>query len=643
LLKFPRLAFYNSIKSGKLRYSKSKIQNIMKNITKILFAGALALPVIGNAQNANVSTTPENRNAVIEEWTGIHCGYCPTGHAAVQAAYANNPGDVVAINIHSGGYAVPSGGEPDYRTTNGDAHDAAFGPTGYPSSTLNRRTIGGEQLYHPAGSNDADKVPTVIAEQSEVNVNIVATLDIVTRQLDVAVEYYYTGNAPSGTNELYVAILQNNMHGPQTSYDLGNYNPGGWIGNPANGVYNHMHMFRGMMSAQWGDAINSTTTGSTATVNYSQVLPMDINGVPVDIANIQIAAFINDGTQTGGDVLTGSTAYPTLTGFTATDEVIWNSANTDDIETCDLLGSQTISPTTNIQNWGSNAMTSATITYDINGGTPVVMNWTGNIAPGGAEEVTLNAITFTPLNGNNDLNVTVSNPNGVADNTSDNSGSYTFQVVGPATTGYAINVDFFTDNYAGETSWEIRSSGGTVVASGGPYTVGTDDQWGGGGPDAQTTMSSTHTLPNGTDCYSVRLLDNYGDGQQYGTGTNPQGGFGIEVQSYGNVIFNWDGGSGWSQTDHEAALKTDASSSLGEISIENVSIFPNPASDVLNVNFNVDANEYTVSILDLQGRVLASESGSQNVTFPVADLASGSYLVTISTENGVHTESVVIK
>ena len=37
------------------------------------------------------------------------------------------------------------------------------------------------------------------------------------------------------------------------------------------------------------------------------------------------------------------------------------------------------------------------------------------------------------------------------------------------------------------------------------------------------------------------------------------------------------------------------------------------------------------------------KAGSKNVTFPVADLASGSYLVTISTENGVHTENVVIK
>ena len=90
-------------------------------------------------------------------------------------------------------------------------------------------------------------------------------------------------------------------------------------------------------------------------------------------------------------------------------------------------------------------------------------------------------------------------------------------------------------------------------------------------------------------------------------------------------------------------MRTDASSGVGNINIENVSIFPNPASDVLNISFNAEASTYNVAILDLQGRVLATESGSQNVTFPVGELSAGSYLVTISTESGVYTENVVIK
>ena len=59
----------------------------MKKLSKVLLSGALLFPVISLAQ---VSTSVMPRNAVVEEWTGIHCGYCPIGHATVQAAIDNN-------------------------------------------------------------------------------------------------------------------------------------------------------------------------------------------------------------------------------------------------------------------------------------------------------------------------------------------------------------------------------------------------------------------------------------------------------------------------------------------------------------------------------------------------------------------------
>ena len=108
-------------------------------------------------------------------------------------------------------------------------------------------------------------------------------------------------------------------------------------------------------------------------------------------------------------------------------------------------------------------------------------------------------------------------------------------------------------------------------------------------------------------------------------------------------VFNWDGGSGWSQTDKGAAIKTAGFVGLDEIEIEHISIFPNPATTVLNINVNLDAEVYSVAIMDLQGKVVVSKAGSGNVAFPVADMASGNYLVTISTEKGVYTERVMIK
>src|SRR5690554_7217611 len=63
-----------------------------------------------------VSTSPENKNVVLEEFTGIYCVYCPDGHAIAQAIKDASPDRVSLIHIHTGGFANPSGKHPDFRT-----------------------------------------------------------------------------------------------------------------------------------------------------------------------------------------------------------------------------------------------------------------------------------------------------------------------------------------------------------------------------------------------------------------------------------------------------------------------------------------------------------------------------------------------
>ena len=216
----------------------------------------------------------------MEEWTGIHCGYCPVGHATVQAQMAANPGRVAAINIHSGSYAVPGAGEPDFRTAEGDGLDGAFPISGYPASTLNRRTVSYTdngtpttgQVYHPAYLGDAAFIPAVLGETSEVNMYAEASIDVSTNELTVDVEYYYTSNASNSTNYLNVAIVQNNIPGPQSDY--GDFNPTGWIDQGA-GIYNHQHVFRQFLTGQWGEAISNTSSGISDIRAYSLTLPRE--------------------------------------------------------------------------------------------------------------------------------------------------------------------------------------------------------------------------------------------------------------------------------------------------------------------------------------------------------------------------------
>jgi hypothetical protein len=218
-------------------------------------------------------------------------------------------------------------------------------------------------------------------------------------------------------------------------------------------------------------------------------------------------------------------------------------------------------------------------------------------------------------------------------------------VVSADLTGVNITVKVFTDNYPSETTWEIRNSAtNALVASGGPY-VGAGGT-AAGGPDALQTKTHNVTLPAGSNCYKITMADGYGDG--FGYGTNPAGQYGMEIVCNGASIINLDLGNFGTSFVRDAAMKTDASSSILEMLTNTFNVFPNPASDVVNVTFEADNADYTIAIVDLQGRTMSSQelsslNGAQSIALPVSNLAKGSYIVTI-TSNGVSTsKNVVIK
>src|SRR5690554_6885345 len=89
-----------------------------KKLPLSLLVGLFALVSYGQTI---VSTSPENKNVVLEEFTGIHCVYCPQGHAIAKAIQDAHPDDVSLINIHQGSFATPGPNEPDFRTPYGNA------------------------------------------------------------------------------------------------------------------------------------------------------------------------------------------------------------------------------------------------------------------------------------------------------------------------------------------------------------------------------------------------------------------------------------------------------------------------------------------------------------------------------------------
>ena len=266
----------------------------MKKIftTLLLFAAGL---IAAHAQTL-VTTQQLNKNAVLEEYTGIHCQYCPEGHAISASLLANNPGRAVVIAIHQGSFAVPSGSEPDYRTPFGDPLAGQTALQGYPAGTVNRHVFSGNATALNRG--DWTTSSEIIMQQlSPVNVGVTSAFNATTRELTVHVELYYTAASAVPTNYINVALIQNHVFGPQT---------GGGAGNN----YEHMEMLRYLITGQWGDAVTTTTQGSLVEKTYTYIVPAAYNNIPCVVENCEVAVFVAEGHQ---EILTGD-VVPAIDG-----------------------------------------------------------------------------------------------------------------------------------------------------------------------------------------------------------------------------------------------------------------------------------------------------------------------------------------
>lgn len=445
---------------------------------KVLLIATNLLFVFGLFAQTIVGTDPENKNVVLEEFTGIHCVYCPQGHAIAQGIYDDHPNDVVLINIHQGSFANPSSGEPDYRTEWGDAIAAQSNLAGYPAGTVNRhlfpgwgQNAGGTAMSRNHWVAAANQI---LAEPSYLNVGIESSITAA-GQLTVNVEVYYTGDSPESTNLLNVGIVQNNIFGPQT---------GGGSGDN----YQHMHMLRDLITGQWGVEISETTEGSLYSNTFNYDVPEDYNDVPVVLEDIEIFAFV---TETHQEIISGVVEAPLMEAaydYDATISEVFYPLT----EAC----TGELAPRIELKNYGAITLTSLDIEYSINDGDIFTYDWTGELEYNSVEELTLPAIPFS-MEATNNLNIVVSNPNGVEDeNPSNNETNTSFDEATNTSTN--VEMQLFLGAYANDISWEFYNEDGDLLADGSGY--------------GNNEMVEMELPVDGGGCYTFYLYDSGGDG-----------------------------------------------------------------------------------------------------------------------------------
>ncbi|MDX1461742.1 MAG: Omp28-related outer membrane protein [Marinirhabdus sp.] len=554
---------------------------------KLLVVGAMMFITIGAFAQTIVSTTPENKKAILEEYTGINCVFCPQGHAIAQAIKDANPDDVFLINIHVGGFATPSGNQPDFRTPFGSAIASQAGVTGYPQGSMNRHVFSGSSTAMGRGQWTS-AANSIMSESAYLNMGVEAEIDVAASELTVHVEAFYTGDSPQATNKLNVALLQNNTLGPQTGGNMGNN-------------YVHQHRLVHLVTGQWGDDVSPTTQGTLIDETYTYTIPADYNGVPVVLTDLEVVVFMTETTQ---EIISGNGAYPSYVNLPFDNDASIES----DFELADQCGVD-FAPTVTIQNNGNNPLTSLSIDYSINGGATETYNWTGNLGPFESEDIVLDPIPYT-VQANNTVSFTIPSD----DDNSNNTATNTFSEISEENTS-TLELYMALDENGDEVTWSIINSNGDLVTSGGPYS--TDE-----------VVDITFNIPE-IDCYQFILNDSGNDGEYF-----------VRLRdSEGDVILNNPSSSNFGSA-IQGTFKLNGILSISENTANLISIYPNPASNVIHVR---NAENASIEVFDILGKKLMQvDAISQEEQLDVARLQTGTYLMKITSGSRVTTKRFVI-
>ena len=307
------------------------------------------------------------------------------------------------------------------------------------------------------------------------------------------------------------------------------------------------------------------------------------------------------------------------------------ASNPADVAALNYIGSLThcegsYTPSVQIQNNGTSPLTSATITITQGGNTVSTGTYSGNLATYGTANVTCSAIpNFT----GGALNVTVATTGDAS--AANNNVNANIAVALIAASQYVL-VNITTDAYASETSWTIKNASGTTVASGG-------GNWQDLAAAGQTVQTPVQVTLSANQCYDFEIVDAYGDGIccQYGNGA-----YSVTDATGATLLSGSEFGDSEKKPFKTGAL------GINEENFASMNVYPNPASDAINVSFEAANADYSVDVLDIQGRVIASQvvsnvNGAQVVTFATENMAKGNYIVRIASNGFTSTKSVVVR
>ncbi len=635
----------------------------MKHLTLTALAGLLSLSAFG-----------QNRLVLVEHFTQASCGPCASQNPALKTILDANSTKVVALKYQTSwpGVDPMNAANP----TEAAARVQYYNVTGVPNSVMDGSGPGSPSTIVTATTinnryNTAAPLNLTASHQWTANYDSIQIAVFVANAGTTTVS---SGSA--GSLKLHVALIEEEINYPSA--------PG------SNGEKDFYQVMRKMVP----DA-NGTTMADSWTAGQTQMFTFKIKA-PAYLANLNkvaVVAFIQD--NSNKSVLNAARTTPqTIAGLP---DIGLNAFTASTAGLCN----GTTTPSVTIKNEGSVAITSATVSYTVNGGTPVSQNWTGNLAAGATAVVNFPQVTLPA--GTNSLVGSVSAPNGTGDvNGMNNMSAPVFASVisntptpapfseGLETTNFRNIPNGFAVTYTSATNPVLTISKANVT--------GLSREIGAYGQSAKSLLVDFFLGMTAGQQASIFLP------KISGISANHKLFFNHAYASYSGqeadrlkVMVSTDCGSTWTTifdkvgmqlstapstttrfwplvtqwfpntlslsqfAGQDVVIKFECTSDYGnhlflddfqvnttqlgdnELSLITASAYPNPARDAVKVALQAaEAGEAAVEVYNLNGqRVIAQsvtlEAGAQELNFNVADLANGVYTVKIALSDRIET------
>lgn len=522
------------------------------------------------------------RLVLLEEFTQASCGPCASINPTIKALLESNPDKITSVWYHTSWPGTDPMNEDN--PTEVAARVGYYGVTYVPWSVLDGNYYSGSASgWNINTVNNRYAVPSPFsmglqhylnAAQDSIFVTMVAT----------------ASEDVSGSMAAHNVVIEKNIHF--------NYAPG------SNGEKDFKNVMKKMLPTKDG------TTLPTAMETGDYVLIQEAWKLANVYDKSQLAAVAFVQNKTSKEILQSVNS--------SVDALVLPYDNDLQVlEISEVSGtncSGTIIPRITVRNNGNDAVASFDLKYRVNDESEATFSWSGSMASLQKVVLDLPAYNFTPLLSNT-LKVYSSEPNSLPDEYMKND-TMTFTIAEAPITCPTIYVYIKTDNAPGETTWDVRTASGIVVASGGPYTTN--------GALIKDTVELQFY-----GCYVFNLYDAGGNGLCCSNGN----GLFYVLDALGVTIA--EGNKFGSHTFNEFNY-TDLSYIPDVKQAGTLTVAPNPSDGNGTVMLTLNnASPVTAALVNTMGRVVKTwdfdvlPSGAHDFSLDAADLSAGLYILQV--------------